>query len=344
MDSLTQIALGAAVGEAVLGKEEGNKAMLWGAIAGTIPDLDILIYPFVTEVQQLAIHRGLSHSILFAVLAPIPLGMLLSKIYKQSSHWSRWALLLFWGFFTHALLDSFTNYGTQLFYPFSDYPVSFDTIFIIDLGYTLPLAIGLIAALVLGRKNRAKRRRANQLGLLISSLYLVFTLCNKVFIHKVFEDALEARGIAHEQLYSNPSPFNNILWYGVADDGENLWLGSYSWFDPDRNVQFSQVPKNNDRLAPFLNQEPIERLLWFSKGYYTVDQVDSTLYFNDLRFPRSDMYLDEGGSYVFSFELIPDPNNPSEIITFKQGSNVPGVASDNILSRFIERVKGNRDV
>ncbi|MEM8487671.1 MAG: metal-dependent hydrolase [Bacteroidota bacterium] len=342
MDSLTQIALGAAVGEAVLGKEEGNKAMLWGAIAGTIPDLDILIYPFVTEVQQLAIHRGLSHSILFAVLAPIPMGMLLSKIYKQSSHWTRWGLLLFWSFFTHALLDSFTNYGTQLFYPFSDYPVSFDTIFIIDLLYTLPLVIGLIAALWLGRKDKARRRRANQLGLLLSSLYLIFTLCNKVFIHKVFEDALVERGISHEQLFSNPSPLNNILWYGVADDGDNLWVGTYSWFDPDRNITFKQVPKNKERLLPYLGQEPIERLLWFSKGFYTIDQVDSTLYLNDLRFPRSDMYLDNDGAYVFSFELIPDPDNPDTIINFKQGGNTPGV-TPNILDRFVARVKGNRD-
>jgi len=42
MDSLTQIVLGAAVGEAVLGKKVGNKAMLYGAIAGTIPDLDVV--------------------------------------------------------------------------------------------------------------------------------------------------------------------------------------------------------------------------------------------------------------------------------------------------------------
>ncbi len=36
MDSLTQIVLGASVGEAVLGKKVGNKAILWGAIAGTL--------------------------------------------------------------------------------------------------------------------------------------------------------------------------------------------------------------------------------------------------------------------------------------------------------------------
>ena len=41
MDSITQIVLGAAVGEVVAGKKMGGKAALWGAIAGTIPDLDV---------------------------------------------------------------------------------------------------------------------------------------------------------------------------------------------------------------------------------------------------------------------------------------------------------------
>lgn len=41
MDSLAQIVLGATVGEAILGKKGGNKAMLYGAFAGTILDLDV---------------------------------------------------------------------------------------------------------------------------------------------------------------------------------------------------------------------------------------------------------------------------------------------------------------
>ena len=42
MDSVTQIVLGAAVGQAVLGSKVGNKALLYGAVAGTIPDLDVI--------------------------------------------------------------------------------------------------------------------------------------------------------------------------------------------------------------------------------------------------------------------------------------------------------------
>lgn len=72
MDSLTQIVLGAAVGELVLGRKVGNKAMLWGAIAGTIPDLDVLSKLFFDDLRANEVHRGVTHSILFSlVLAPV---------------------------------------------------------------------------------------------------------------------------------------------------------------------------------------------------------------------------------------------------------------------------------
>ena len=43
MDSLTHIVLGAAVGETTLGNKIGNKALIWGAIAGSFPDFDVMV-------------------------------------------------------------------------------------------------------------------------------------------------------------------------------------------------------------------------------------------------------------------------------------------------------------
>ena len=80
MDSLTQIVLGAAVGEVVLGRKVGNKAMLWGALSGTIPDLDVyqsLIFDSLTANE---LHRGFSHSILFSLIfAPLLAWILVRK-------------------------------------------------------------------------------------------------------------------------------------------------------------------------------------------------------------------------------------------------------------------------
>lgn len=71
MDSLTHIVLGAAIGEVVLGKKIGNRALIWGAIGETIPDLDVLGNFFLNPTEALAFHRGITHSILFAVIAPL---------------------------------------------------------------------------------------------------------------------------------------------------------------------------------------------------------------------------------------------------------------------------------
>jgi len=80
MDSLTQIVLGAAVGEVVLGKKVGNKAMLWGAIAGTIPDLDVYQSLIFDSLKANELHRGFSHSILFSVIfAPLLAWILVKK-------------------------------------------------------------------------------------------------------------------------------------------------------------------------------------------------------------------------------------------------------------------------
>ena len=116
MDSLTQIVLGAAVGEAVLGKKVGNKAMLYGAVAGTIPDLDTFASYFVDTVTAIEIHRGFTHSIVFSVAFAPVFGWLISKIERRSAaDWKDWSWLMFFGFITHPLLDCFTTWGTQLF-------------------------------------------------------------------------------------------------------------------------------------------------------------------------------------------------------------------------------------
>jgi inner membrane protein len=82
MDSLTQIILGAACGEAVLGRKIGNKGLLFGAMGGTIPDLDVffggLIY--TNEIDIMLFHRGFMHSILFSVLAGFLFGWLAFKL------------------------------------------------------------------------------------------------------------------------------------------------------------------------------------------------------------------------------------------------------------------------
>ena len=83
MDSLTQLTLGAACGEATIGRKIGNRALLWGAIGGTLPDFDVLANLFTDQITALAFHRGITHSLFFAFTAPFLLGWMTYRFYNS---------------------------------------------------------------------------------------------------------------------------------------------------------------------------------------------------------------------------------------------------------------------
>jgi inner membrane protein len=149
MDSLTQLTFGAACGEAILGQKVGRKALVWGAVLGTLPDLDVFI-PLGGPVNDFVYHRGFSHSlILLALLSPM-IAWLISKIHPDTKRYYRgWVLLSFLVLEASVLLDLLTIYGTQIFWPFDTTPMAIPVLFIIDPLFTLPILSGVLAALVL---------------------------------------------------------------------------------------------------------------------------------------------------------------------------------------------------
>ena len=337
MDSVTQIALGAAVGEKVLGHKVGNKAPLWGAALGILPDLDVLGAAFLSETDQLGFHRGLSHSLLFAVVGGLGVGWALSKLHRAAT-WREWAALGFWAILTHALLDCFTGYGTQLFSPFSQYPVALSSIFIIDPLYTLPLVIGLSAALCQRRLHW--RRRLNALGLGLSTAYLLATAAICLHVRSTFAHALAAQGIPYERLLVAPTPFNAVLWSGLAGQDDHLWAGLYSLLDADAGIRFRRIERDTQLIAPRRADPPVQRLLWFSRGYYRVEHRAAALYFYDLRFGRSDFYLDSTGAYFFAFRLVPDPAHPTRFADIERTNPFDAQRTDQALKRLWHRLIG----
>ena len=276
MDSITQIVLGAACGEAVLGKKIGNRALLFGAIGGTIPDLDVFVgkWLFNNEIDAMAFHRGFMHSFLFAILAAVGFGMFVFRVYNRGKRYGmttqkEWMWLFFASIFTHPILDSFTAYGTQLFAPFSDYRVAFNNIAVADPLYTLPFLIALIVMMCFKRTS-AKRRLFLKIGLGISSLYMVLTLVNKYHVHGVYKQALEEQQIDYVRFQTQPSILNNILWYGIAETADAYYVGFYSILDTEATVsKWHKLPKNHALIEGM--PKDLETLAWFSGGYYNLD-------------------------------------------------------------------------
>ena len=148
MDSLSQICLGAGVATLVMGnKVPVKQALLWGAVAGTLPDLDVF-FGAGDAITKMVSHRGNSHALLYlALLSPV-LAWLISAVHRQLSLFPRWWLAISLVLITHPLLDVMTIYGTRLGLPFTNTPFGIGSIFIIDPLYTLPLVIALLVALL----------------------------------------------------------------------------------------------------------------------------------------------------------------------------------------------------
>jgi len=337
MDSITQIVLGAACGEAVLGKKLGNKALLYGAIGGTIPDLDVFLgdFLFSNEIQSMAFHRGIMHSIFFAVFASFILGHLFYFIYSRkniNNYISKieWIRLFFLSLFTHSLLDCFTAYGTQIFSPFSNYRVAFNNISVVDPLYTVPFLISLILLMFFKRSSKL-RSKLLKFGFIVSGIYLILTLINKYNVNHVFKSSLA--DIDYIRFRSQPTILNNILWYGIVETESDYQYAFYSILDSDkRNIKWRKISKNHELLS--VKDDNIQTLIWFSDGFYSFSPTEdkNKFIFRDLRYPMMDE--NDPNSSIFSFIIKNDKENWNIF-----PSNIEKPEKNN-LRNFWSRLKG----
>ena len=282
MDSLTQIALGGAVGYAILGKQHGRKAILWGAALGTLPDLDVLI-PYGGEVENFTYHRGFSHSLLVQLLVTPFFAWLASKIHPTSTaSFQRWCVMIYLTLSSHALLDTCTVYGTQLFWPVTEFPFSFDNLFIIDPLYTLPLLVGIGFACN-SRLRVVTRQRVNLLGLGLSSLYILWSFTGKALIDDKISQAMALKGIEAQHYISSPAALNTLLWRAVIVQDTQYYEVYASVFDVPSEVSFYAYPTKPELLRPIQDAWHVQRLQWFTKSLYKVKNVENNIVLSDLR-------------------------------------------------------------
>ena len=349
MDSLTQIVLGASVAEASLGKKIGNKAIVLGAIAGTIPDLDIVTRFFVDDLTSSVMHRGFSHSLIFPFVAAPILAWILKKIYSSYSDvsFNDWFKMFFLAIITHPLLDAQTTWGTQLFWPF-EWRIAIENIFIIDPIYTLPFLIFLILAAFQDRLSN-KRKLYNLLGLLISSAYLLITFSFKGIAHYKIAKALEENNIEHKDINTRATYFNSVLWSSQIELEDSYIFTYYSLFDKSKPVFTKKFPKNHDLLQPFINQKKIQQLIILSNGHYLMTNENNELIFWNLKLGLKG-FNENASPYIWSYVI--KSNNNEEVFLNETNEKMDGLKIREIksfrnnrkyseeFSAFFERLKG----
>lgn len=336
MDSLTQIVLGASVGEAVLGKKVGNKAILWGAIAGTIPDLDVILRSFTDEISATQMHRGFSHSFVFAVLIAPLLGWIAKKIHfnLKDVSFKDWTKLFFWTTVTHPLLDAHTTWGTQFFWPFN-YRLAYQNIFVVDPLYTLPFLTYLIIAMSFKKEN-PRRSKFNNIGLSVSSTYLILTLIFKWVSFQEFKKGLENQKIEYLEMDTKPSPLNAILWSSLIETDKGYRTAYYSLFDKQEITYSKEFLKNHHFLEPYLEQKIIKQLIDISAGWYRIEEKNGKLLFWDMRFGQMGMDVNNA-SFLWYYELNIDENG--NVWAIKRQPEIKNFKL--VFKELFNRIKGN---
>lgn len=269
MDSLTQGLLGAVTFAVVKDKDIGRKSLLIGAVAGTIPDLDVLLAPMFNDIEFLTVHRSVSHSIILAIILGLVLGELFYRSYDKKQSRAGWQWAFFLAIFTHSLLDWFTTYGTKLISPFNDHLFSLNSIHVFEPAYTAILLGGVLWHLVGKKKGSGMKLK---LTLLLSSLYLLLGYASKNHAYYHFKSQLDKEQVAYQDILVSPTPLNIFLWHGIVKHRDGYSFGTYSIFDKTNEILFQYVPSANDVISKIEHNQLVRYYLDYTQGYPLVEK------------------------------------------------------------------------
>lgn len=324
------------MGEAFAGRTLGRKAMLWGALAQSIPDIDFLAAFWMNTSDNLLAHRGFTHSFLFCFLITPLLAVLAEKLHRPHDIRLRKWVLFFGGvIFIHIFIDAFNNYGVGWLEPFSHKRISFNAIYIADPFFSIWPGLALVA-LVLLKKWSPKRVIWQRIGLGISAIYLLYCLGNKYVIDRDVKEILQKQQITYTRYFSTPAPLQNWLWYIVAGNDSGYHVGFRSLFDSKKEIRFQYFPRNDSLLDPVKDHEDLQKLIRFSQQFYTVEMWKDTLVFNDLRFGQIIGWYDPHQHFVFHYFL----QLPEENTLVVQRGRFKNWDKETFLA-LVKRVKGN---
>lgn len=337
MDSITHIALGAAVGELMLGKKIGKRALIIGALVNSFPDIDFLAALWLAPADNVLAHRGFTHSILFIVLFTFIFywGALRWDKQKRVSN-TRWFLFFLVQLWLHLFVDAFNAYGVGWLIPLDNRRISFHTIFVVDPFYSSILIVAFILLMLIPIQNKHRIRIA-ALGFLISSMYLGTALVTKYKVSHEVQAALTKQRINYHRYFTTPTPLNTWLWFAVAEIDSGYYIGYRSVFDKTDSIQFTYVERNEYLLQEWQTDHTLRQLKKFSQGYYTVALKADTLIFNDLRFGQTAGWNSPNSPFAFHFYL----NYPKDNLLVMQRGRFAHWNKQTVES-LVARIKGNQ--
>ena len=309
MDSVTHLFLGGAIAVALAPKQHRRAALLAGAILNTLPDLDVLPLALVEDpVAVMTWHRGITHSLLVLPLLALAIWFLLRNrlaLFRDAPARGLWIILAC--LLAHPLIDAFTVYGTQLFWPLSLPPAMWSSLFIIDPLFTAPLVVGCVLAFAL--RDAARARRAAGVALTLALAYVGWSQLAKWQVDRAADASLALIGLDDAPRFSVPMPFNTLLWRVVAMTPDGFVEGERSLVADRGPMEFRSYRSDTDAIAAVGGYAPVQRLQWFTHGFLKAERRDGRLVLSDLR-------MGAEPDYSFRFEVAhaaPDGWRPQPV-------------------------------
>lgn len=284
MDSITHLFFGGAIAAAIAPAKNRRAALLAGAALNTLPDLDSLFIALATDdpVSLMTVHRSFSHSLF---VLPFLAWLIWWGFKRRGKRVAESPVRWFWAIqlslVSHPLLDAFTVYGTQLFWPLHAPPVMISSLFIIDPLYTVCLLVGCVVAWFAREKILAQR--ALLAGLVLSTAYLGWSLLAKSKVDARADQALAAMGLRNAPRFSVPMPLNTLLWQVVAMTPDGYVIGDRSLVADHGAMRFKGYKSDTQALGEARNIPAVQELAWFNHGFMRTQVVGDELVLSDLR-------------------------------------------------------------
>ena len=274
MDPLTQGVVGAVASQQPANKKTVAVATILGFLSGLAPDLDIFIRSDNDPLLVLEFHRQFTHSLVFIPIGGLICAAVFYYLFAKRNGLTFRKTYIFstLGYGTHGLLDSCTSYGTQLFWPFTDSRVSWNTISIVDPLFTIPLLILIIFTVF--KKNKIFSRAA----LSWIAIYCIFGFVQQERAKNFGEGIALSRGHDVTDILVKPSLANLFVWKIIYSTENNYYVDAIKIALKSKIYEGSKINKLNIKESfPWLDlnsqqAKDLERFRWFSGGYLAISK------------------------------------------------------------------------
>lgn len=289
MDTLTHMALGACIGQAIGYKKFGSKALLFGAVAAGLPDIDVMWTPLTGEYGGWKYHRHVTHALWFAPIIGVLMGWGLWKHYAREfgrdvkDLWS-WIAIMVVACFSHPILDFCTIYGTQLLAPFSDRRFEISSVSIIDPFYSMILIVGLLT--VAFAKGRKYARVAACIAILMTSSYLVYGVyINKQAVN-IASAQLSEQGVSTVKVEAFTTIFQPYVRRIVAREPAGVRVGFVSTFAPSQIYWSCRKDIADDIKRAILATNDAQVFDWFTNSHlsFAETRIKNEYMVSDIRY------------------------------------------------------------